>query len=167
MDRRQASAYSASKLKGDRALMALDPDWVILRPSVVLGGPVFGASALIRGLAALPVLPVMPETGPLQGAALEDVAETVAFFVPPDRPARLALELAGPERLSFAQVGALHRAWLGWRPARPLALPGWWRACFTGRATWRAGWAGARRCAAPRGPRSATAPSATRRPGPS
>lgn len=105
--------------------MALDPDWVILRPLVVLGGPVFGASALIRGLAALPVLPVMPETGPLQGVALEDVAETVGFFVPPDRPARLALELAGPERLSFAQVVALHRAWLGWRPARPVALPGW------------------------------------------
>ncbi len=146
--------------------MALDLDWVILRSSVVLGGPVFGASALIRGLAALPVLPVMPVTGPLQGVALEDVAETVAFFVPPDRPARLALELAGPERLSFAQVGALHRAWLGWRPARPLALPGW-AAGLLYRATWRAGWAGTRRCAAPHGPRSATAPSATRRPGPS
>lgn len=125
VDRHQASAFSASKLEGDRALMALDLDWVILRPSVVLGGPVFGASALIRGLAALPVLPVMPDTGPLQVVALEDVAETVALLVRPDSPARVALELAGPERLSFAEVVALHRAWLGWRPARPLALPGW------------------------------------------
>ncbi|UFM66921.1 SDR family oxidoreductase (plasmid) [Paracoccus sp. MA] len=125
VDRQQASAFSASKLEGDRALMALDLDWVILRPSVVLGGPVFGASALIRGLAVLPVLPVMPETGPLQVVALEDVVETVAFVVQPDRPARLALELAGPERLSFAEVVALHRVWLGWRPARTLALPRW------------------------------------------
>ncbi|HHW35326.1 MAG TPA: SDR family oxidoreductase [Paracoccus solventivorans] len=125
VDRHQLSGFSASKLAGDRALMALDLDWVILRPSVVLGGPVYGASALIRGLAALPLLPVMPATGPLQVVTLEDVAETVAFLIRPDAPARLTLELAGPERLSFAEVVARHRAWLGWRPARRIGVPGW------------------------------------------
>lgn len=63
VNREQPSAFSSSKLAGDRALMARDLDWVILRPSVVVGWPVFGASALIRGLAALPVLPSMPGTG--------------------------------------------------------------------------------------------------------
>ncbi|SIP86279.1 Uncharacterized conserved protein YbjT, contains NAD(P)-binding and DUF2867 domains [Paracoccus thiocyanatus] len=125
VERHQASAFSASKLAGDRALAGLDLDWVILRPSVVLGGPAYGASALIRGLAALPVVPIMPGTGPLQVVALEDVADTVAFFLRPDAPARMALDLAGPERLSFDKVVALHRAWLGWKPARRLALPGW------------------------------------------
>src|SRR5690606_25638040 len=100
-------------------------DWVILRPSVVLGAPAFGASALIRGLAALPVLPVMPQTGPLQVVALEDVVETVAALVRPRAPARLVLDLAGPRRLSFSEVVALHRGWLGWPPARRLAVPGW------------------------------------------
>lgn len=124
VDRHQASEFSASKPAGDRALMALDLDWVILRPSVVLGGPAFGASALIRGLAALPVLPVMPGTGPLQVVALEDVTRTMAFFIRPEAPARLVLDLAGPQRLDFADVVALHRGWLGWPPARRLALSG-------------------------------------------
>ncbi|GLS28357.1 NAD(P)H-binding [Mesorhizobium albiziae] len=53
VDREQSSAFSASKLAGDEALMKLDLEWVVLRPSVVLGQPVFGASALFRGLAAL------------------------------------------------------------------------------------------------------------------
>ncbi|UUP18707.1 SDR family oxidoreductase [Nitratireductor thuwali] len=125
VDRHQASAFSATKLQGDEALTALPLDWVILRPSVVLGRPVFGASALFRGLAALPIMPQMSDTGPLQVVALEDVVDTVAFFIEPDAPARVALELAGPERLSMSDVVAQHRAWLGWKPARRLQLPRW------------------------------------------
>src|SRR5690606_8187115 len=66
VDRHQASAFSTTKLAGDDVLMKLPLEWVILRPSVVLGPSAFGASALFRGLAALPWLPVMPDTGPLQ-----------------------------------------------------------------------------------------------------
>ena len=57
--------FSRSKLAGDAAVMASPLDWVILRPSVVLGPAAYGASALIRSLAAFPLLPVMPDTGPL------------------------------------------------------------------------------------------------------
>jgi uncharacterized protein YbjT (DUF2867 family) len=123
VNRHQDSAFSASKAAGERALMALDLDWVVLRPSVVLGAPVFGASAMMRGLAALPVLPVMPGTGPLQVVALEDVVETVAQMVRPEAPAQVALDLAGPERLSMWDVVAQYRGWLGWRPARRVMLP--------------------------------------------
>ncbi len=125
VDQRQASQFSATKWEGDQALMALELDWVVLRPSVVLGGPVFGASALFRGLAALPVVPVMPETGPMQVVALEDVLDTVAFFVRPEAPGRRSVELVGPERLSMWEIVALYRDWLGWRPARRLRLPRW------------------------------------------
>src|SRR5690606_3346361 len=99
-------------------------DWIILRPSVVLGRPVFGASALIRGLAALPWVPVMGRTGELQVVTLDDVVQTVVFFLDPAAPARLELELAGPERLSMADIIAHYRNWLGWKPARRLQLPG-------------------------------------------
>jgi uncharacterized protein YbjT (DUF2867 family) len=40
VDRAQPSSFSATKYAGDRHLMARDLDWVILRPSVVLGRPV-------------------------------------------------------------------------------------------------------------------------------
>lgn len=123
VERHRDSPFSATKAEGEAALMALSLDWVILRPSVVLGAPVFGASALMRGLAALPVLPVMPGTGPLQVVMLEDVIETVSRLVRPEAPARVALDLAGPERLSMWDVVAQYRDWLGWPPARRVMLP--------------------------------------------
>lgn len=125
VDRATPSDFSRTKLVGDRILMASGLDWVILRPSVVLGTSAYGASALIRGLAALPLLPVMPGTAPLQPVALEDVVATVAFFVRPEAPAKVAVELAGPDRLSFTGLVQLFRGWLGHAPAREITLPAW------------------------------------------
>jgi uncharacterized protein YbjT (DUF2867 family) len=73
VDREAPTAFSRSKRAGDEALMALELDWVILRPSVVVGRSVYGGSALMRGLAALPLLPVMPQTAPLQPVWLDDL----------------------------------------------------------------------------------------------
>ncbi|MCZ4089997.1 SDR family oxidoreductase [Sinorhizobium psoraleae] len=123
VEKEQPSSFSQTKLEGDRALMARDLDWVILRPSVVLGPGAFGASALFTGLAALPVLPLMPKTGPLQVVRLEDVVRTVEIFVSPDAPARLVLEIAGPEVLSLKDVVGTYRRWLGWRSARVIRMP--------------------------------------------
>ena len=134
VDRGGVTEFSRSKGAGDAALEASGLDWVILRPSVVVGRPAYGGSALFRGLAALPFLPSVPEAGPLDIVQLDDVAETIARLVRPDAPARLALELAGPERLSFAQAVAAYRAWLGWRPAREVRVPAGLMAL-----AWRAG----------------------------
>lgn len=123
VDRGAVSEFSRSKRAGDEALMAEDLDWVILRPSVVLGPGASGASALVRGLAALPVLPAMPDTGPLQVVALDDVVETVMFFLAPSAPGKVTVELAGPEQLAFTDVIARYRRWLGWRPARRIRVP--------------------------------------------
>jgi uncharacterized protein YbjT (DUF2867 family) len=133
VDRGGTSAFSRSKAEGDRALEASGLDWVILRPSVVLGRAAYGGSALLRGLAALPLRPRTRGAGPLDIVQLDDVAETVARLVRPDAPSRMALDLAGPERLAFDDVVAAYRAWFGWRPARLVSMPGWveglaWRA---------------------------------------
>ena len=125
VDRGALSEFSESKAAGDAALMAHDLDWVVLRPSVVLGAGTSGAGSLFRGLAALPVLPLMPDTGRLQVVQLGEVARTVMFFLDPSAPGKLVLEIAGPERLEFAEVVDAHRCWLGWPPARRVPLPGW------------------------------------------
>jgi uncharacterized protein YbjT (DUF2867 family) len=120
---RRATAFSESKLAGDQALMSRNLDWLILRPSVVIGRNAYGGSALMRGLAALPVLPVMPNTGPLQLVHLDDIVETVALCVRPDAPARQILDLAGPRTWAFADAVELLRRWLRFRKARRFTVP--------------------------------------------
>ena len=124
VDRGGLSDFSRSKLAGDEALMARDLDWVILRPSVVVGRQAYGGSALFRGLAAFPVLPKSPDAGPLDIVQLDDVVETVVRLLAPGAASRVALELAGPDRLSFEEVVGAYRRWLGWRPARIVSAPG-------------------------------------------
>src|SRR3954468_4024608 len=123
VDRQTPSAFSETKLSGDRALMACDLDWIILRPSVVIGRAAYGASALMRGLAALPALPVMPNTGQLQIVLLEDVVRTVEHFLDPGAPKRKIIEVVGPHRYAFLEVVALIRRWCRWPPAREIHLP--------------------------------------------
>lgn len=125
VDRETPTALSRTKLAGDQRLMNADLDWVILRPSVVLGRAVYGASALFRALAILPILPVLPNTGSLQVVQLEEVVRTVLHFLDPDSSRRVVLELAGPQRLSFTEIVQEYRRWLGYRSARLVHVPGW------------------------------------------
>jgi uncharacterized protein YbjT (DUF2867 family) len=115
--------FSRTKARGDAALVATSLDWVILRPSVVVGRSAYGGSALFRALASLPVLPRISDGGLLQVVQLDDLVATVVFFLRPDAPARLRLDITGPEPLSFEQVIAAYRAWLGRKPARLLSMP--------------------------------------------
>jgi uncharacterized protein YbjT (DUF2867 family) len=124
VDRQTPSAFTRSKAAGDKALMASGLDWVILRPSVVVGRRAYGGSALFRGLAALPILPRLQDAGELQIIQLNDVT-AVMWFLRPEAPAQVQLELAGPERLALEEVVAAYRKWLGWRPARTLHVPRW------------------------------------------
>jgi uncharacterized protein YbjT (DUF2867 family) len=124
VDREKPTAFSQSKWEGDKVLMASTLDWVILRPSVVLGRGAYGGSALFRGLAALPVIPRV-KGGKLQVVQLDDLVTTVAFFLRPEAPVRVAIEIAGPDRLAFDDVVASYRAWLGWPPASRIQVPDW------------------------------------------
>lgn len=143
VDREQPSNFSATKYQGDKMLKARDLDWVILRPSVVLGRGAFGGSALFRGLAALPVVPLMSGTGLLQVVQLDDITETVSQLVRSSAPKQIELELAAPEALSMEEVIAHYRAWMGWKPARRWVVPGWMQPMlfglgdFAGRLGWR------------------------------
>jgi uncharacterized protein YbjT (DUF2867 family) len=123
VDRQAPTDFSRTKIEADRALIERDLDWVILRPSVVLGPAAYGGSALFRGLAALPILPVIPEAGLLQIVQLDDVVTTILFFLAPGAPSRVSLDLAGPETLSFTDIVRHFRRWLGWDEPRLLRVP--------------------------------------------
>lgn len=125
VDRETPTAFSATKAKGDQALMASGLEWVILRPSVVVGQGAYGGSALFRGLASLPVVPRVADAGKLQIVQLDDLMKTIVWFLRPEAPSRVQLEIAGPDRLSFGDVVAAYRNWLGWKPARQVHVPRW------------------------------------------
>jgi uncharacterized protein YbjT (DUF2867 family) len=122
---RAATDFSRTKHGGDRALMESGLDWVILRPSVVIGRNAFGGAALLRGLAALPVLPVPQQAAPLRAVHVDDVLETILFFLQPGAPAQVVLDVVGPHPWRFEELVGLFRRWLGWRPAEQVRLPGW------------------------------------------
>jgi uncharacterized protein YbjT (DUF2867 family) len=124
-DRHGETAFSRSKRAGEEALMARDLDWVILRPSLVVGRAAYGGSALIRGLAALPFMPIVPKTGPLQIVHLDDLVETILFFLQESAPSRTAIEIGGPREWRLEAVVALFRSWLRWPPAPSLRIPAW------------------------------------------
>jgi uncharacterized protein YbjT (DUF2867 family) len=119
------SSFSATKHAADASLSATDLDWIILRPSVVVGRSAYGGSALFRALAALPWLPVIKDAGRIQVVQLEEVVETAIQLVRPEAPRRIVLELAGPEPMTVEEVVAHYRRWLGWRPARLVQPPSW------------------------------------------
>ncbi len=122
---RAASDFSRSKRAGDEALRDSNLDWVILRPSLVIGRNAFGSSALLRGLAALPLLPLPPEPAPIQAVHIDDVLDTILFFLRPGAPAQITLDLVGPHVWRLDELVDLFRRWLGWRPAKHVPLPGW------------------------------------------
>jgi uncharacterized protein YbjT (DUF2867 family) len=123
VDRATPTQFSRTKLAGDQALMERDLDWVILRPSVVIGRAAYGGSALMRALAAVPFAPIMPGTGPLQIVHLDDVVDAVMFFLRPEAPVRRAFEVVGPRAWTFDETVALLRRWLRWPAARPVRMP--------------------------------------------
>jgi uncharacterized protein YbjT (DUF2867 family) len=125
VDKETPSDFSRTKLAAEKDLMSRDLDWVILRPSVVIGRPAYGGSALLRGLAALPVMPVMSDAGELQLVHLDDLVATVAFFLQPQAPSRKAFDIVGPRRWAFADVIRLLRRWLRRSPASEFAVPSW------------------------------------------
>ncbi|TBR23738.1 MAG: SDR family oxidoreductase [Reyranella sp.] len=135
--------FSRSKLAGDQILMDSDLDWVVLRPSVVIGRNAFGGPALLRGLAALPVVPVPEQAAALQIVHIDDLLDTILFFVRPAAPARLVLDVVGLHAWRFDEVVGLFRRWLGWRPAIGIRLPRWLAAVafafgdFLGRLGWQ------------------------------
>ena len=123
VERARPSDFSKTKNQADEALRASSLAWIILRPSVVIGGAAYGASAMFRGLAALPILPLKPATGRLQGVGLDDVVVRVVRLLPEHAPARITLDLAGPEPLEFRDIVTSFREWIGWRPAVGITLP--------------------------------------------
>lgn len=120
-----SSRYAQSKAKADAALAGLDLDWVIVKPSLVIGRGAYGGTALMRGLAGLPfVLPLPgPATERFQPIAADDLARGIAKLIVAESVPRTTLFAAGPEAVSVRDILRKMRAWLGFPQAREVTVP--------------------------------------------
>jgi uncharacterized protein YbjT (DUF2867 family) len=121
---RTQGAYAEAKRTADDALMAMDLDWVVIRPGLVLAPAAYGGSALLRGLAALPlVIPAVHANNTVQTVSMDDLTACVAAAVRPDAPTRVLATLSAADGPTLTEVLTRLRAWLGLSPAPVIALP--------------------------------------------
>lgn len=117
--------FIASKHRADAALLELDLDATVLRPSVVYDTRgSHGGTSLLRAMAALPFVLFLPGTGrqSLQPVAAEELARIVVAAVERPEP-RGVFEIVGPQPLPLAGYLAAWRAWLGAPQAREVHVP--------------------------------------------
>jgi uncharacterized protein YbjT (DUF2867 family) len=120
---RGATAFARTKGETESDLAARDLDWIILRPGLVLGHGVYGGTALLRAASGVPFVTLIPAAKPIHIVAIEDVAETVAWALRPNAPARVTLDLAHPEPKTLEVIIAGYRGWLGLRPRPVITVP--------------------------------------------
>ncbi|MDH4988822.1 SDR family oxidoreductase [Aminobacter anthyllidis] len=117
--------FLATKRQADDALRSSGLPFVILRPAIVISAAAHGGSALLRALAAFPVVtPLVHGQSRMQFVALDDIAAAVSDALDGNIPAGSDLDLAAPETLTLTEAVAIHRRWLGLPPSRALHLPG-------------------------------------------
>ena len=140
-----STEFMRTKARADTHLKASTLDWTILRPGLVIGRDAFGGTALIRALAAFPLLvPLIRPCGRIQTVALDEVAQVAAGAACGEFGPRLDLDLVEAEPREMEEIVLAHRAWLGLAPplavVRPpafLARPVGWVADAFGWLGWR------------------------------
>jgi uncharacterized protein YbjT (DUF2867 family) len=101
--------YMRTKREADAHLMRSSLDWVVFRPSLVVG--VDGdSSRLFRTLASLPVIG-LPGRGEqmLQPVHIDDLCEAVVRAVASDAVTRTVMEIVGPVPMTYREMLAAYR----------------------------------------------------------
>jgi uncharacterized protein YbjT (DUF2867 family) len=136
--------FLSTKRYADAALSSSGLPYVILRPAVVVGRNAHGGTALIRALAAMPIItPLVYADSVVRTVALNDVAESVVAAIEGRIAPGSDIDLAAPEVMTLEEIVAMHRSWLGLPPARVIRLPSAiadivsWFADNAGRLGWR------------------------------
>ncbi len=125
--REASTAFMRSKAGADSAIKASPLNWIILRPGLVIGNNAYGGSALLRMLAAVPIIqPLALAEKRIQTVALSDVTLMVQLFVEKKLAPRVDLDLVEDESHTLADVVSHFRSWLGIPPAwAHISAPRW------------------------------------------
>lgn len=129
-----STEFMRSKARADDAIARSNLDWVILRPGLVIGQNAYGGSALLRLLAAFPLVqPLTLADQRIHTVAMEDVTRIVVQAVEGSFPRQIAVDLVEASPHALRDIIDQFRIWLG-RPA-PLAtinIPDWMASIIAG-----------------------------------
>lgn len=119
------TAFLSTKGRADAALRGSTLDWAIFKPGLVIALDAYGGTALLRMLAAFPVVqPLALGDRRIQTVAASEVAEAVAWALTSPERLRFDADLVEPRPRPLREVVAAFRAWLGFSPARfEIAVP--------------------------------------------
>lgn len=116
--------FMTSKADADAALSALDLDWIILRPGLVIGPTAYGATALLRALASFPfVLLVALPRAMIQTVYVGDVADAALLAVEGRVQGRRAYDVVESSIHRLEDVLIAFRCWFGLASARRITIP--------------------------------------------
>lgn len=121
-----STAFMRTKALADARLRGSSLGWTILRPGLVIGRDAFGGTALIRALAACPlIVPLVRRCGRIQTIAMDDVALIAVMAAAGEIATGIDVDLVEEQPHTVREIVLVHRAWLGLRPPRWVAeLPG-------------------------------------------
>ncbi|MGH1355136.1 MAG: SDR family oxidoreductase [Thalassovita sp.] len=118
--------FFRSKARGDAIIIELAPDWVILRPTLVISPEAYGGTALLRAVASLPgVCPVVFPDAQVQTVHIDDVAAAVVRAANGEVPSGTIADLTEPEAQSFPDLILKMRRWLGVGKGVSVRVPNW------------------------------------------
>lgn len=138
------TAFLSTKATGDAAVRASELDWTILKPGLVISAGAYGGTALLRMLAAFPLVqPMVLADARIQTVAGADVGEAVRVVLAGEVATLRDYDLVEDEVHTLGEVVASIRSWVGRDPAPPWNLPRWFGftlargADFAGLLGWR------------------------------
>lgn len=137
--------FFRSKSAGDAAIVSAGCPYWILRPGLVLSDTAYGGTALLRMLAAVPLVqPLAMSETPVQTIGMADLSRAVSACISGQIAPGTVADLVEDQPHTLAALTSELRAWLGFSPARfTLTAPRWALALTTrcadalGRLGWR------------------------------
>lgn len=114
-----STRFFRTKAAGDLAVRNSGARHWIIRPGLVIDRTVYGGTALLRMLAAIPLVqPLAMRDSPVQTVGLPDLAGAVEMAIRGDIPDGAVFDLVEEEPHNLSNVVSALRRWLGFSPAR-------------------------------------------------
>lgn len=118
-EREVGTDYALSKLAADEVLQKMKLNWTVLRPSLVIAPNAYGGTALMRGLASVPlVIPVVGKGDQrFQPVTMADLCDIVVASLISPRARQKTIDVVGPDIFTIGEILIKFRRWLGKKDA--------------------------------------------------